>query len=315
MKTDDCQNSDLTDLGRLIIGMRNAYYNGENAMEYARRFIGQQINSSDASLIAYDLQAGSYIADTKKKPEQHAKWCWQLSEILKPYMRNNTSILEVGCGEATTLSGVLHNLNEFNLNAKGFDISWSRCAYGKNWLENTGINAELFVADLFNIPLDDSCIDVVYTSHSIEPNGGREHDAIQELLRITRRAVILVEPIYELANSAAQERMLKHGYIRNLKQTAEKLGANISDYRLLDYSGNPLNPSGLIIINKSESVAHTDTEKIHWRCPLTHTPLRLTQDVFYSQDAGIVYPILSGIPLLRDCHGVVASGFEILKSK
>lgn len=67
------------------------------------------------------------------------------------------------------------------------------------------------MADLFDIPLKDASVDVVYTSHSHEPNGGLEEDAIRELMRIARRAVILVEPIYELANSEAQSRMRTHG--------------------------------------------------------------------------------------------------------
>jgi ubiquinone/menaquinone biosynthesis C-methylase UbiE len=34
--------------------------------------------------------------------------------------------------------------------------------------------ADLVVADLFHIPFADNSVDVVYTSHSLEPNGGRE---------------------------------------------------------------------------------------------------------------------------------------------
>lgn len=48
----------------------------------------------------------------------------------------------------------------------------------------------------------------------------REEEAIRELMRVARRAVVLVEPIYELANSEAQARMHTHGYVRGLKETA-----------------------------------------------------------------------------------------------
>ncbi|MBZ0096706.1 MAG: class I SAM-dependent methyltransferase [Sulfuricella sp.] len=159
-----------------------------------------------------------------------------------------------------------------------------------------------------HIPLGDESVDVVYTSHSIEPNGGREEDAIRELMRVARRAVVLVEPIYELANSEAQARMRAHGYVRGLKETAERLGASISDYRLLDYTPTPLNPSGMVLIEKESKATGGEPS---WRCPLTHMPMSDLGDVFATAQAGLVYPVLRGIPMLRAEHGVVASNFSI----
>ena len=37
-----------------------------------------------------------------------------------------------------------------------------------------------------------------------------------------------------------------------------------------------------------------------------------TDDAFYSKDAGLAYPILSGIPLLRSEHAVIASLYELI---
>lgn len=64
---------------------------------------------------------------------------------------------------------------------------------------------------------------------------------MRELLRIAKRAVVLIEPIFELASPEAQQRMSHHGYVRDLKKTAENLGVEVSEYRLLDYISNPLN--------------------------------------------------------------------------
>lgn len=47
------------ELKELIFGMRSAFYRGENAMEYARGILNSEKNSVIATLIAYDLQAGS----------------------------------------------------------------------------------------------------------------------------------------------------------------------------------------------------------------------------------------------------------------
>lgn len=307
-------NHDVAELKDLMLGMRAAYARGENAMVYARQVAGSLANSPVSTLIAYDLQAGAYVAEARANPQGRKRWCSQLANILDSYISPNSSILEVGCGEATTLAGVLNKLSNTPAHAMGFDISWSRCAHGLHWLADNKVTADLFVADLFEIPLEDSSVDVVYTSHSLEPNGGREEAAINELMRVARRAVVLIEPLYELAPSKAQARMNEHGYVRGLKQTAEKLGATVRDYRLLDYCGNPLNPSGLVLIEKSLNTS-IETSGMKWRCPLTHTSIIEHDMGFYSPDTGMVYPVLAGIPLLRATHAIVASSFESIISQ
>lgn len=305
MSSDNSFRSDVADLRHLILGMRTAYARGDNAMAYARQMANTAINSTVATLIAYDLQAGSYVEAARKNPAGNSRWCAQLAEIMNPFITQQGSLLEVGCGEATTLAGVAKHLNKMPEHALGFDISWSRCAEGLGWLSENKVSASLFVADLFDIPLEDASVDVVYTSHSIEPNGGREEEAIRELMRVARRAVVLVEPIYELANPEAQARMLTHGYVRGLKETAERLGANIADYHLLAYTVNTLNPSGLVLIEKEFNEAASG--KPTWRCPLTHTPMTDLGDIFAAVQTGLVYPVLRGIPMLRAEHGIVAS--------
>lgn len=305
-KSDNPLRSDAADLRHLILGMRAAYARGENAMEYARQVASTVGNSAVATLMAYDLQAGTYIAWVRANPEENARRCAQVARILDPLLTKQSSLLEVGCGEATTLEGVWQHLNNRPSHALGLDISWSRCSEGLSWLSEKEVPARLFVADLFDIPLEDASVDVVYTSHSIEPNGGREEAAILELMRVARRAVVLVEPIYELASPEAQSRMRHHGYVRGLKETAERLGAGVNDYRLFDDMATSLNPSGLVLIEKSEVDKAGGGGAPAWRCPLTHTPMTDVGDVFVG-DTGLVYPVLRRIPMLRVEHGVVAS--------
>ncbi|MEG4550902.1 methyltransferase domain-containing protein [Microcoleus sp. N9_B2] len=292
----------------LIQKMRLAYQRGDNAMACAREILGDSENSLIATLISYDLQAGSYISAVKNNPEFQERWCHQVASIINPLIKDKKqfTLLEVGCGEATTLRGVLAQLSHLPDYCLGFDLSWSRVAHGLRYLSEKQIQASLFVADMFNIPLADESIDIVYTSHSLEPNGGQEEKAIKELLRVARHAVVLIEPIYELASAEAQERMRFHGYIRGLKDVATKLGAVVTDYKLLDFTSNPVNPSGLLILEKATTV--NSTVEIFWSCPLTRTKLSDIGDVFESKDTGLVYPVLRGIPMLNPSHAIVASG-------
>lgn len=297
---------DVSELAKIITGMRTAYKCGENAMEYARNMNMNDSNSTLATLIAYDLQAGSYIDRVRKFPIQNIDWCKQIQSIIAPYLTSDSSILEVGCGEATTLAEVLNLTTKIDIEAYGFDISWSRCNKGNQWLSDQRQKAKLFVGDLFNIPLDDECIDVVYTSHSIEPNGGKETEALKELFRITKKALVIIEPLYEFASKEARQRMLDHGYITNLSGAAKELGLNISDFKLLDYSPNPLNPSGVMIIEKNSK----KDKKISWRCPVTFEKLSDEDDVFTQMETGLVYPVLRGIPMLTSNNVIIASGIK-----
>jgi len=301
--------SDADNLKLLIKGMRNAYFRGENAMEYARSQLGalngNYSNDIIATLIAYDLQSGSYIANVKKNHHFYENWSRQLANILDPLIEPYSSICEVGCGEATTMSGILSHLKNRPDIVFGFDLSWSRINCGNEYLRDNEQKAKLFVADMFSIPFMSNSIDIVYSSHSLEPNGGKEREAIAELLRISRKWVVLVEPIYELASEEARKRMDSHGYVKDLRRAAEICGAKVIDQYLLEHISNSLNPSGLLLLEKQIKNAANSTQ---WACPITGNRLIDDGDIFISENTGLIYPVIRGIPMLRAEHAIVASG-------
>ena len=301
-------------MAEVILGMREAYSRGENAMEWCRDYFRSANETAEgndllATLVAYDLQAGSYVSAACSDREKNRRWCRQLADLLSGVLAEGHSILEVGVGEATTLAGVLAESRTKPDMAFGFDVSWSRVCVGRQWLQESGQRANLFVGDLLNIPMGDGSVDVVYSSHSLEPNRGKEEEAIRECLRVARKAVVLVEPIYELASREAQARIRSHGYVEGLRETAERLGAKVSGYRLLDYTPNPLNPSGVLLLAKCE----TSTRSGHqpstdlWLCPITGVPLEAGAEFFHARQVGLAYPVLRGVPMLRAEHVIVAS--------
>lgn len=284
--------------------MRSAYSHGENAMACARKILRRAGNDPVSTLVAYDLQSGSYIESARQDPESNIRWYRQVAELIKGVLPSPMDIsidlhrgtlLEVGCGEATTLAGVVKILGTDKIQAYGFDLCWSRVAAGNDWLKENAENASLFVADLFHIPLADDSIDVVYTAHSLEPNRYREAAALRECLRVARRAVVIVEPIYELASEPARRRMDKHRYVKGLKKAVEGLDAEVLDYRLLEYCTNPLNPSGVLLLGKRPKKDEW-AENIKWICPLTGAPLTDHGDLWFAREVGIAYPLLRGIP-------------------
>jgi SAM-dependent methyltransferase len=289
---------------------REAFQKGQNVMRLARRWGRGSKNSSEAILLAYDLQAGSYLRAYRKNPGKYEKIYKKIVTFILQGLGSQSSrpfsLLEVGVGDGTTLRGVLALLGKKVGKCLGFDLSWSRISVARNWLGARHAGVELFVGTLFRMPLPDNSIDVVYTHHSLEPNGGREKEALQECLRVARRCVVLIEPCYEKAGPAGQRRMKYHGYVKNLAGVARKLGANIMLHQLVAEPLNPMNPSGVLILKKNGQRS-TLRAKGNYVCPVTRTPVQKKHGCYCSRKAKLVYPILLGIPLLRPENAIIAN--------
>jgi len=293
--------------------LKKLYTQGKNISALLRKELNVKQNTLEIIEISYDMQTGSYIEAMKSEDMAKHKEEYT-AEIAKVILSlcNPMSVLEAGVGEATTLSGVLKHLGN-EVNSYGFDLSWSRVAYAKDWLYTQGItNTVLCSGDLFNIPFLDNSIDVVYTSHSIEPNGGNEEPILRELYRVARKYLILLEPGYELSNEEAKQRMDSHGYCKNLKEASHSLGYDVLKHELFPFASNPLNPTALTIISKQ---IDTEISSDVLACPKFKTPLKLITGSLYSQEALVAYPILGGIPCLRIENGIFASKYQEVMEK
>lgn len=291
--------------------LKEKYLSGENISQILREMKAQQLNDEEIIETSYDIQTGLYVdmMQIKEKADKKEELTKEIANTINNLGMIPQSIMEPGVGEATTLSGVLKNLSE-DVDTYAFDISWSRVAYSRRWLVEAGVpmaeRIRLFTASMLNIPLPTSSIDVVYTAHAIEPNAGYESAIIQELHRVTKHYLILVEPAYELATAEARQRMVEHRYCKGIAGKANHLGYNVLSHKLCRSIENELNPPAMTVIEKG------DTRYVlpRYVCPKYKTDLKLLGGMLYSPESLAVYPVLDGIPCLRIENAIVASKYE-----
>lgn len=289
--------------------LKEAYDRGENIAKLLKRIGSRETNSEEIIEVAYDLQAGSYIEALQSPEMLSHKKCYGKAvaeEILN--LTSPSSLMEAGVGEGTTLSFVLDQFENTIPHTHGFDISWSRIACCRSWLMKSGHpEAFLSVASILHIPYVDSCFDVVYTSHTIEPNGGKEAEILAELYRVASRFLILLEPAYELAEDRAKRRMEEHGYCRGLVAHAEAMGMRVLRHEIFSQTADSLNPTAITIIEKNSSA---EAAAPRLACPKFREPLEINDDSFFCPSSLNAYPRILGIPCLRPEDAVVASRYN-----
>lgn len=256
---------------------------------------------------AYDLQAGSYTAALETSDatrSQKTAWGGAIAEILNSH--GVTSAVEAGTGEATTLKFIVDNLDR-KTECAGFDLSISRLLYARRLTQNDANPISLFTGDLTAIPLVDDAYDVVLTNHSIESNGGRERVILAEMLRATRKLLVLVEPDFERGGPEQRERMTSLGYIRDLPGHLEALGAKILEYREWEHNPVPLNAASLIVAEKPQAANWNAKVGQVLASPYSKTALAPRDHYLYSDVDSLAFPIIEGVPCLLRSNAVMAS--------
>ena len=291
----------------ILSTIKNIYKDGGNILQYFRAVEGTTHNKPESILISYDFQAGSYTANYKRNLANYQMYAKQIINEIERLGSFGT-VMEAGVGEATTYKQIISNFALPGEKCFGFDLSWSRLKVGKEFLaEDNLFGQQLFVADLSSIPLADCSVDLVYTSHSIEPNSGNEKPILEELYRVTGNYLVLFEPDYKFANEQGKKRMEEHGYVKNLAEIARELGYNVIKWEPLEFSLNPLNPTSVIIIKKTEKKILAQAE---YQCPITKTKLVDCEEVFFAPEPCLMYPVIGNIPCLLDQYAILGAKYD-----
>lgn len=292
-----------------VLEAREAHRQGKNITKFLRDKFNESENTSEIIEIAYDIQAGSYIARATAEFEKVEAHVNEMSDLLEKQLISGDSLLDVGAGEITTLSLLLNNIDIQFTKVLAFDISWSRLFKGREFHRNhnkSTVALEIFVADMKEIPLHRKCVDVVTSSHALEPNGKNLSLLLKELFRITKRKLVLFDPSYELNSKEGKTRMDKLGYIKNIESEVVKLGGKLIDVIPMSNIGNPLNPTACYVIEPPEDPSVSYDAPVY--C-VPGTDFKMKNDGLFlsSKDTGLIFPILDGIPILRSNSAVLAT--------
>ena len=278
---------------------------GQNIMQWIRAQEGETANSPSAILYSYDAQAGTYVAQLEKPGalEFKTKFGRRLASLLDELAP--TSLLDAGVGEATSLVPTLSGMRRAPKQVFGFDISLSRLLFAQSHLAQNGhADASLFVGELDRIPFADSSIDVVLTVHAVEPNRAAAASILAELLRVTRRHLVMIEPSQELGGEETRANIERHGYVVGLPEELRRLGYQPRIFEPWGIDPNSSNKAALMVVDK---VASEAAESGGFVSPVSLRPLVRRHDCWFCPEDGHAFPIIQGIPCLTIDHAILAS--------
>lgn len=303
--------------------LKELYSKNINIMKYFREHSDvRESNSMDAVLCSYDYQAGSYTDIYKSDKIIKGTYLYKGEYIdLTPgeYTRlaaqglagvmnklEFKTMLEVGVGEATTICDILLDLGQ-KKNAYGIELSLSRLFYAKKFSEEKKVNIDFAVGDMFSLPFDDNSMDLVFTYYCMDAHRGKEKAAISEMLRVSRRYLILVEPTYELGNEETKKRIDEQCYIKNLVETLKDVDADIMEHRLFDiFTFN--NNAAITVLEKRDKKAQ-ESKLILYSCPRCKKKLLRHKGNLFCEDCYHIYPVINDIPILQEDNAILCSKY------
>ena len=125
---------------------------------------------------------------------------------------NLKSLIEIGAGELTTLYPIIKKINNLKF-ISALDLSPNRLKHGKAFLKKRNIQIDHLIAcDASNIPYEDNSFDISFTNYCIEQVPHLAKKIIDEMIRISSKYILIVEPSYQFSNKITRRNILNKGF-------------------------------------------------------------------------------------------------------
>jgi SAM-dependent methyltransferase len=169
-------------------------------------------------------------------------------------------VLEVGCGNGINLVELKARFGD-SIELHGIDYSPERLKVSRRYfgerLDGVSLHEGSITA---RTQWPDGHFDVVFSMHCLEQISHQTHAAVAEMARLAARRVVMIEPVFELANLAQRLYLLNADHVRILLTAIRDLGLTPRRVEPLDIQSNPVNQSSIIVIDKAPPPRRTGTE-------------------------------------------------------
>jgi len=166
--------------------------------------------------------------------------------------KNRIRILEVGCGNCINLVNLKNKFGD-KIELFGIDISNQRIEVAKKYFSQKLEGIELYEQSITKKceKWEDNYFDVVFSMHCLEQISYNCSLALQEMYRLTKKKLIMIEPVFENGNQVQKLYLICVDHNRILIKTIRDLGYKITRNEALDIqSGGGLNQSSIVVIEK-----------------------------------------------------------------
>ena len=221
--------------------------------------------------------------------------------VINKEFKNVKSILDFGCGELTTSSYIFKYLKHKIKNYFANDISFNRLLIGsielkKKLSKNNFEKFKIFCNSDYHLPFKNNSIDLIITIHALEPNNRKKLKIIDELLRVSRQGIVMMEPHYEIADVIQKNRMKKFGYIRGIEKILKQKKINFKILKKKFHLNNQ-NKSSIFILKKKVKRNFNQNNYVE---PLFKTKLTKYKNILHSDKTCRVFPTISNITLFNE---------------
>ena len=264
-KIDDLYRINLFDKSKLLI--KRFLLNIINFL-FNKKINYSNSRDLDAVKRKYDQISGSYIYEFEKEISSYlaynhfekkiyfikSRQIDHPSNFILNFCNEHSlnSIFEVGAGELTTLFPIVKN-RSFKFTS-ALDLSEERLKKGLIFFKKNNLKIDnLISGNAAKLPYEDNSFDLVYSHYCLEQVPLLSQEIINEMIRVSSKYVIFIEPSYEFSNSYTRNKILVKGYpIFKSKMFKNKKSKII--YR----DGMPysrfVNYAELVILEKKEKV-------------------------------------------------------------
>lgn len=265
--------------------------------------------------LSYEAQAGSYVAERQQNLPGYNQYSRCLSQKISALLPSVSSILDAGCGELTSSLDLIQLLTSHRYFA--LDGSFSRLLVARSFLnslvQSKVQNVEFITGSLLNLPFSSNSIDLVFTSHALEPNRTNSSLLISELVRVSRRYICLFEPCYETATQSMKAHMDLHNYARNIHRDCLRHGLTlISSEPILESIDPATNLTTFSIYTKETTTPVVDSDLFVSPNSVRSNLSVLSDGALYSRSESLIYPCVQNIMLIDDMYKIHVKNSDYL---